>query len=359
MAPSQNLARPRPLDLIIGRGILTTEAIADELRRRLAHHMAKASNRIAYSPQQVLAIARDLLSEYEPLLAENILSTDLAAWIAGADQIRKKLTLHNLSPLAGRGGLFSGGKQPPTPPRPPTGFFGFPGGGDDLPPRRQPLIRFPLLDAAVDDLISRSILTRDQYDRLTAAERNRAFTVAGDITRDTIFKIRDALTTNIQAGASFGDFKKAMRGELEESFLGPGHLETVFRTNAQTAFSEGHETIAENPIVAELFPYQEYLAINDSRARHEHVALEKLGLNNTNIFRRDDPVWSFFTPPWDYNCRCGVNLLTVERAAERGVVEARKWLRTGSPPIIPEWCIQNISFRPQPGWGSRRKAVAA
>lgn len=358
--PTPNHSKIRPVDLIIGRGILTTEAIADELRRRLAYHLARASNRVAYSPLQVLATARDLLAEFEPLLAENILSTDLAAWIAGADQIGKKLTLHNLSPLAGRGGLFSAGQppRPPKPPAPPGGIWGW----DDLPPqppRRQPLIKFPLLDAALDNLLSRNILTRDQYDALTTAERNRAFTVAGDITRDTIFKIRDALTANIQAGASFKDFKKAVRGDLEESFLGPGHLETVFRTNAQTAFSEGHETIAANPIVAELFPYQEYLAIRDTRARETHLDLEKLGLNGTNIYRRDDPVWSFFTPPWDYNCRCGVNLLTVERAAERGVAEARKWLRTGYPPIIPEWCIQNIPFRPQPGWGGRRKAMAA
>lgn len=352
LLPKQSATRP--LDLIIGRGILTTEAIADELRRRLAHHLAKASNRVTRSPLQVLATARDLLAEFEPMLAENILSTDLAAWIAGADQIGKKLTLHNFPPIAGRGGLF-GPPKPPVPPRPPTGFF-FPGG--DEPPPRQPLIKFPLLDRAAEDLINRSILTRAQYDRLTASERARAFTVAGDITRDTIFKIRDAITANIQAGASFKGFKKAVAGELEGSFLGPGHLETVFRTNAQTAFSEGHETIASNPIVSELFPYQEYLAIHDGRVDPDHLALESLGLNGTNVYRRDDPMWNYFTPPWRFNCRCGVNLLTVEAAAERGVAEARRWLRTGQPPIIPEWCLSHISFRPQPGWGSRRKVAA-
>lgn len=38
--------------------------------------------------------------------------------------------------------------------------------------------------------------------------------------------------------------------------------------------------------------------------------------------------------------------MTVRRAAEKGVIEARKWLRTGIAPTDPDWRIDDIPFRP-------------
>ena len=82
------------------------------------------------------------------------------------------------------------------------------------------------------------------------------------------------------------------------------------------------------------------------------------GLNGTSVYRRDDPMWDLFTPPWGYQCRCGVNLLTVEAAARKGVVEARRWERTGEPPVNPEHRLDAIPFRPEPGFvGDRRLSL--
>ena len=52
--------------------------------------------------------------------------------------------------------------------------------------------------------------------------------------------------------------------------------------------------------MAEVFPYQEYLPIGDSRTRPEHLALAELGINETGVYRRDDPFWDLFLPPWDF-----------------------------------------------------------
>jgi uncharacterized protein with gpF-like domain len=69
-----------------------------------------------------------------------------------------------------------------------------------------------------------------------------------------------------------------------------------------------------------------YYATTDSRVRKNHLALEKLGLDGTNIYRADDPTWQRFRPPWDFQCRCSWVPITVEQAARRGVTEAKEWL---------------------------------
>jgi hypothetical protein len=92
--------------------------------------------------------------------------------------------------------------------------------------------------------------------------------------------------------------------------------------------------------------------------RHQHKELEKLGLNGTAVYRRDDPFWDLFTPPWDYQCRCGVRMLTIAQAAGLGVKEAIEWLDTGVAPMRPEWRYQDIPFAAKPGFGSRGSVVA-
>jgi len=58
------------------------------------------------------------------------------------------------------------------------------------------------------------------------------------------------------------------------------------------------------------------------------------------------------------NCRCGSNLLSVEAAARKGVVEARRWERTGEPPVNPEHRLNAIPFRPEPDFvGGRRLSL--
>ena len=62
----------------------------------------------------------------------------------------------------------------------------------------------------------------------------------------------------------------------------------------------GHDELADDPVVAEIFPYQSIDPIDDGRTRKNHLALKKLGLNGTNVYRRDDPFWDIFLPPWGF-----------------------------------------------------------
>ncbi|MDX1964129.1 MAG: phage minor head protein [Pirellulales bacterium] len=331
------------LDKIIGRGLIASEAIFDEFLRRFWRELRLAD---LQNPALIVAKARAILAELEPSFTSVIAIPQLAAWILGQKQISDKLPEFTRQQLRGWGG----GNDPPRPPRLTLAAF-----GEDGPP----VIRFPRIEQAANLMQTRGILDPADYYHAGDAIRANSFTMSGKVNEAILTRVRDVLAEQVQDGASLADFRRAMAGELEEATLGPAHLETVFRTNVQTAYSDGQEVLASNPVVAAVFPYQEYYATHDARTRPEHIALETLGLDGTGIYRRDDPLWDMFTPPWGFNCRCTVNLLTIRQAADRGVKEAQLWLRTGREPINPEWRIAAIPFRPPVGWGQRRKLVAA
>lgn len=130
---------------------------------------------------------------------------------------------------------------------------------------------------------------------------------------------------------------------------------TVFRTNVQGAFSDGQMSVLSHPLVRSGFPYSAYDAIHDDRARENHLALEKLGIGGTNIYRNDDPVFQLFRPPWDYNDRCGWTPITVHQASERGVSEAQEWLKTGVEPADKAY-VAMPAFQPPEGF---KRAVSS
>ena len=87
-----------PADHVFGASILAAETIAQELRERLARELAR--RRPTHLASELLDIARAILSEFEPLLAESLLNADLAAWLVGSERVADKLTNAALESLA-------------------------------------------------------------------------------------------------------------------------------------------------------------------------------------------------------------------------------------------------------------------
>ncbi len=346
LAKSQMSTVQPPQTTILGRALIGIESIYDSIRSRLTRRLM-AVYRSRWSFPVYSQSIRSVLGKSSILLANHFRDTFLATWVAGVDSVFKQFPpwLAKEFETTIRQPKYT--ILPPSPPNIPRITF-YEYFDDDSG------LRLPLIEKAAQRLSERNILTREQFDSVDKYAREQAFTITADLETDAIESIRNLLVNDLEEGTSLVTFEERLSNTIEGSKLGPAHVETIYRTNVQAAFRDGRESLANNPIVAEVFPYQQYYAVHDARARHDHTELEKLGLNGTGIYRRDDPVWEYFTPPWDFNCRCSTTLLTVEAAASRGVQEAKRWLREG-PPAQPEHRIEYVlaKIQPNPGFGSR------
>jgi SPP1 gp7 family putative phage head morphogenesis protein len=142
--------------------------------------------------------------------------------------------------------------------------------------------------------------------------------VGGVARMDLCEGIHKAVLAAIEDGETLADFQGRV-GEIfqaqgftaaEEGF-GAWRMETIFRTNIQTAYNVGRYNQMKD--MKDEFPYWEYDAVNDSNTRPEHAALDG------KVFPTDDPFWDTWYPPNGYNCRCGVNPVHKYAAEEEGL----------------------------------------
>lgn len=149
----------------------------------------------------------------------------------------------------------------------------------------------------------------------------KAFTVAKAMREDILWAIRAELDSALANGTTLRDFQNALtprlqtlgwwgkqiivdgEGNAQVAHLGsPRRLETIFRTNLQTAYMAGrYREMMDN---VQFRPWWQYVAIMDDRTRPSHAAL------NGRVFRYDDPIWRYYYPPNGFNCRCRVRALS-------------------------------------------------
>lgn len=311
-------------------GIIAAGRVRSKLRKLIARRLPAP---------KLLDEARRLLASYEPILASAFSDSLVAAWLAGAARATR-----GLPPVPAPG-------TDPLLPAPPAGL---PpaltlGRGEDEP---EPAIRLPLIEAAARDLASRKIMTREEYDQLSSEAKATAFTAARVASEESLGRLAEALASGVEHGGTLEDFRAKVTEALGTGVLSDGHVQNIFRTNVAQAYTTGLMETLAHPLVADEFPYLQYSAVHDSRVRHDHLQLERLGLDGTAIYRRDDPLWERFTPPWDYQCRCNVIPLSVEDAAAAGVQEAKEWIERGFPPAQPAW-VPSPPFNPPAGWSTR------
>lgn len=88
-------------------------------------------------------------------------------------------------------------------------------------------------------------------------------------------------------------------------------LETEFRVaNNSALMARQWLEIKES---ADVFPFLKYVTIGDDRVRDDHAEL------NDVVAPVDSDFWARYYPPNDWNCRCGVEQLTANEAADLGV----------------------------------------
>lgn len=179
----------------------------------------------------------------------------------------------------------------------------------------RPSPRIGAFKEAVAYFRSRVPRREQDVDRLTEENQDTAFTVAGVAQLDLVTQVWAAIDKAIAQGTSFDDFKRTAAKDLADAWGGekPYRVETIFRTNVQTAYNAGRWEQMQDPDVIEIRPFSRYLAILDTRT----TRLICRPIADT-ILPQDDPWWRTHWPPLHFSCRSTVLPLTRDQANEIG-----------------------------------------
>lgn len=162
---------------------------------------------------------------------------------------------------------------------------------------------------AIQFAVSRKIVLPEEFYKLDLNTRQMATTVSFLSGIEQIETVIKSVNQVLIDGGTFNDFKKLV--EENEIILSEPYLKNVFRTNIQTAY--GHGRWQQQQRNKAKRPYLMYVAINDSRVRPSHLALNRI------IRHIDDPFWLKYYAPWDFMCRCTIIALTEEQALKYGI----------------------------------------
>jgi SPP1 gp7 family putative phage head morphogenesis protein len=162
-------------------------------------------------------------------------------------------------------------------------------------------------------------MTREDWDALEESARQRAFMVSGVAQLDLVAEVYASIDKAIAEGKVIDDFRDDVAAKLYDAWgrEEPWRLETILRTNIQTAYSAGRYDQQQE--VKDDRPFWEYSAVMDSRT--SDICAELDG----KVLPADDPFWDSHNPPLHFNCRSTIISLTEEQANRKGV---------DSPPAI-------------------------
>ncbi|MBJ7435595.1 MAG: minor capsid protein, partial [Acinetobacter sp.] len=156
---------------------------------------------------------------------------------------------------------------------------------------------------------SKKVVLPDEFYSMDLKTRQMATTVSFLSSLEQAESVIKSLNKTLASGGTFNDFQKLV---AESEIILPKHyLDNVFRTNIQSAY--GHGRWQQQQRNKAKRPYLMYLAINDSRVRPSHLALNRI------VLPIDHPFWLTHYPPLGFRCRCTVIALTEKQALKYGI----------------------------------------
>ena len=195
-------------------------------------------------------------------------------------------------------------------------------------------------DEAIDHFREKLPYTDEEYAQLDESAQEQAFRVAGVAQLDIVADVYNAIDEAIATGTALDDFKKIVGDELEHAWGGtvedPGwRIETIFRTNIQSAYAAGRYAQMTDPETLADRPFWTFSTIEDGRECDICEPCDEV------VLPADDPWWHTHHVPLHFNCRCEAHSLTTDEAKKRGVdavgppVEADEGF--GAPPKLASW----------------------
>ncbi|MBI1452867.1 minor capsid protein [Acinetobacter sp. FL51] len=160
----------------------------------------------------------------------------------------------------------------------------------------------------------KKIVLPDEFYSMDLKTRQMATTVSFLSSLEQVEAVVKSLNKTLADGGTFNDFQKLV---AESEIILPKHyLDNVFRTNIQSAY--GHGRWQQQNRNKDKRPYLMYSAINDSRVRPAHLALNRI------VLPIDHPFWLTHYPPTGFRCRCTCIALTEAQALKYGITPEDK-----------------------------------
>jgi SPP1 gp7 family putative phage head morphogenesis protein len=166
-------------------------------------------------------------------------------------------------------------------------------------------------DEARDFLLSKQVMTRDEFDKLDAKLLSRCFTIAGEEDERVLTYARDKAAEVATGDLTTAEYREALTEQ--NPWLSDHHVETVIRTNVGQSYEAGRFTELTQGVGQDIYVMYEYAALDDGRTRPSHKAMDG------RRFAADDPELAKYWGPNGYNCRCTMIPITAEEARRRGL----------------------------------------
>lgn len=139
---------------------------------------------------------------------------------------------------------------------------------------------------------SKKVVLPDEFYSMDLKTRQMATTVSFLSSLEQVESVIKSLNKTLASGGTFNDFQKLV---AESEIVLPKHyLDNVFRTNIQSAY--GHGRWQQQQRNKDKRQYLMYSAINDSRVRPAHLALNRI------VLPIDHPFWLTHYPPLGFRC---------------------------------------------------------
>lgn len=179
-------------------------------------------------------------------------------------------------------------------------------------------------EEAVGDLLDRDprlAKSAEEVSRLYSSQKT--FALARSSSLKLTVRIQELMGQMMREARGVDDaapeILKAAKQEAHD--FARAYAETVYRTNVNTAYTEGRFLQAEDPAVAEVIPAMEFVSARTPTSRPNHVAAHGM------VAATGDSIWGMFKPPIGYNCQCAANFASVYDLKRQGLMRGGNVVR--------------------------------
>lgn len=180
---------------------------------------------------------------------------------------------------------------------------------------------------SIEDLVDRTPVTLRNAAERTAGKiaslysEDRGVIAFAKSAEDAVTqRAKELITQGVREGIHERDIGRTLafsidRVREETEAWTEGYARMAFRTNLNDAIAQGRIRMAQDPDVKVATPAFRYTAVGDGDTRSNHRAADGV------ILAVDNPAWSKMRPPFGYNCRCQLDLMSRPELRRMGLID--------------------------------------